>query len=63
MHYNGAPVVTNNVGSFAVQTTYNLYLGHRPAGGNTATLNFNGLMDEVSIYKSAPYPRRTLAAC
>jgi hypothetical protein len=50
LYVNGAEVASANLGTFTPQTSYNLYLGHRPSGG--AQL-YGGSMDEVSIYARA----------
>lgn len=49
MYINGVQVAQSNLGSFTLQTSYNLYLGYRPNGGNRWT----GTEDEVAIYNYA----------
>jgi hypothetical protein len=46
------PVLTQTPGSFTPQTSFNFYLGARPSGYGQGT-NFNGLMDEPSVYNRA----------
>ena len=50
LYYNGTAVVSQNLGSFAAQTSYNLQLGTRISDGNGF---YRGLMDEVSLYSRA----------
>ena len=52
MYCNGVVVVQQTVGSFTPQTTYDLYLGRRPLTGGE-TLEYAGLMDELSLYNRA----------
>lgn len=47
-YYNGAPAGNQNLGIFTPQTSYHLFLGHRPTGGN-----YQGQMDEVGVYNRA----------
>jgi hypothetical protein len=48
---NGTIVTEQNIGRFTPQTSYDLYLGTRPAG---ASMNsFSGLMDEAAIFNRA----------
>ncbi len=49
LYYNGAPVLTTNLGSFIPQTGYDLYLGRRPG----TSYYYNGLLDEVGVYNRA----------
>ena len=46
-----AVVADSNLGVFEPETSYNLFLGRRPAGDGTTS--FNGLLDEVAIYNRA----------
>jgi hypothetical protein len=48
---NGVQVAQASLGSFTPQTTYDLYLGFRPAPSGNAP--FAGTMDEISIYNRA----------
>jgi hypothetical protein len=51
LYLNGVVVASANLGSFAPQTSYDLYLGRRP---NDASMpRYSGLMDEVSLYGRA----------
>jgi len=50
MYLNGDVVATSTLGTFVPHTTYNVFLGKRTAGG---TVNYLGLMDEMSIYNRA----------
>jgi hypothetical protein len=50
MYCNSKVVLQQTVGSFTPQTTYPLYLGQRPG---SASVVFDGLLDEVSIYNRA----------
>jgi hypothetical protein len=45
---NGQEVASGSVGSVAVETRFDVYLGHRPQGGL-----FAGVLDEVSFYNRA----------
>ena len=47
-YYNGTPAGNQNLGIFTPQTSYHLFLGHRPTGGN-----YQGQMDEVGVYNRA----------
>ncbi len=49
LYYNGAQVLTTNLGSVTPQTGYDLYLGHRPGTTNY----YNSLLDEVGVYNRA----------
>jgi alpha-tubulin suppressor-like RCC1 family protein len=51
LYCNGLIFGQANLGIFTPQTTYNLYLGHRP--GPEANYTFSGLIDEPSIYNRA----------
>jgi hypothetical protein len=54
---DGAVVTQTNLGSFTPRTTGNLYLGYRPPGNYPGSgLRFNGLMDEVAVYRRALTP-------
>src|SRR5205807_2182715 len=48
LYRNGELVATAQVGSFTPETTYDVYLGRRPAGDGT--ISYVGLLDEVAIY-------------
>src|SRR5882762_3802900 len=48
LYLNGAVVADSNLGSFNPETSWNLFLGRRPAGDGP--MSYNGLLDEVSIY-------------
>ena len=50
---NGELVADQNMGHFAIQTSYDLYVGRRPTGGG---YYFNGSIDEVVIYSKALSP-------
>jgi len=52
IYYNGTIVAQQNLGSYTPQTSYDLYLGCRPPGGD-AVFSFAGLIDEPSIYNRA----------
>jgi hypothetical protein len=51
LYRNGEIVAESNLGSFTPETSYDLYLGRRPAGD--ARLSYVGLLDEVTIYDRA----------
>jgi hypothetical protein len=52
LYCNGVVVAQQTVGSFTPQTSYNLYLGHRPLSlGEEYT--FPGAIDEASVYNRA----------
>jgi hypothetical protein len=54
IYRNGVIVAEQVLGTFTPQTAYDVYLGRRPAGpAGDPTVNYSGLMDEVSIYKRA----------
>jgi uncharacterized delta-60 repeat protein len=48
LYRNGVVVTTANLGIFTPQTTYDFYIGARPAG--PFANHFNGMIDEPSIY-------------
>lgn len=50
LYRNGNVVTAQNLGIFSPQTTYPLYLGHRPSNGGAY---YKGVLDEVSIYSRA----------
>jgi hypothetical protein len=52
IYYNGVPVITENVGTFTPQTSFDLHFGRRPTGFFSENL-FQGLIDEPSIYNRA----------
>ncbi len=49
LYADGVMLLQTNLGSFVPQTSYGLYLGHRPAWG----LYFAGEMDDVAVYDRA----------
>jgi Concanavalin A-like lectin/glucanases superfamily len=51
LYCNGAIVAEANLGHYTPETSYDLYLGRRPAGD--AVLSYHGLLDEISIYNRA----------
>jgi hypothetical protein len=51
MYLNGSAVAQQDLGSFTPQTTFDLYLGCRPAGPGLAY--WVGELDEVSLYSRA----------
>jgi hypothetical protein len=51
LYRNGAIMADLNLGSFRPETSYNLFLGRRPAGDSTRS--YFGLLDEPSIYNRA----------
>jgi len=53
LYRNGELVADQNMGQFALQTSYDFYIGCRPTGGG---YYFNGSMDEVVIYSQALSP-------
>ena len=54
LYCNGVAVATTTFGNFTPQTSYDLFLGRRPAGpGIPPTAQYDGLMDEVSLYSRA----------
>jgi len=55
LYRNGVVVATANLGVFTPQTSYNLYLGLRPAG-TLAGARFQGMLDELSLYKRVLTP-------
>lgn len=57
---NGSLKQTEPLGSFTPQTAPDLYLGFRPAYGG---VNFNGLIDEASIYNRALSPAEIQGIC
>src|SRR6266568_1074808 len=50
IYYNGTVVATQNLGIFTPQTSGPLYLGERHDGEGAGKV-FQGLMDEVAVYK------------
>lgn len=50
LYRNGSVVASQNLGIFTPQTTYPLFLGHRPSEGGTT---YKGVLDEVGIYSRA----------
>jgi hypothetical protein len=55
MFVNGDRVKEQSLGSFTMQTSYNLYLGNRPSGTAAGNVLY-GLMDEVGLYNRALQP-------
>ena len=53
LYRDGELVASGNIGQFALQTSYDLYIGCRPISGG---FYFNGLIDEVAIYSQALSP-------
>jgi len=56
LYVNGAVVAQQNLGSFVPQTTYDLWIGHRPfdvPGDWTYGTYLGGMLDELSIYGRA----------
>ncbi len=59
LYLNGNAVVTNNLGKFIPQTSYDLWLGRRAGdspGNSTYGSFFGGLLDEPSVYNRALNP-------
>jgi hypothetical protein len=52
IYHNGVAVMSDILGTFTPQTSYDLYLGRRPSGPFAENL-FAGLIDEPSIYNRA----------
>src|SRR5205814_4576731 len=52
LYRNGVVVAQQTIGSITPQTSYDLYLGRRPAspGGPIEVASFAGLLDEAAIY-------------
>src|SRR5262249_41484319 len=48
----GSGVATQNLGSFVLRTSYDLYLGTRPSGPSLGAF-YSGLLDETSLYNRA----------
>ena len=56
LYLNGAIVAQANLGNFVPQTTYNVWLGHRPGdvpGDVTYGTYLGGVLDELSLYNRA----------
>ena len=53
IYRNGELAAEGDLGSFQLQTSHDLYVGHRPSGGGHY---FNGVIDEVAIYDTALSP-------
>ena len=51
LYVNGGQVAQTNFGPLNLQTSYPLFIGRRPAGGNDRS--FYGFIDEVEIYNRA----------
>ncbi len=56
LYLNGAIVQETSLGSFVPQTTYDFYIGYRTPPTPFGPLDFNGLLDEVSLYSRALAP-------
>lgn len=52
LYYNGTVAISQNLGIFTPQTSYNLYVGKRTAGSAAGTL-YKGTIDEISLYSRA----------
>jgi hypothetical protein len=52
LYRNGVVVTNLNLGVFTPQTSYNFYMGVRPSGF-LAAYDYNGLEDEITLYKRA----------
>jgi len=60
LYLNGVRAVGSfNAGPLDLQTGYDVYFGHRPAG-RLAPTTFNGLMDEFSVHACALPPRQIM---
>ncbi len=55
LYYNGASVVSNNVGQVSHNSSVAFNIGQRPPGSQSglAGASFKGLLDEVSVYSRA----------
>jgi uncharacterized repeat protein (TIGR01451 family) len=53
LYLNGLVVAQQNLGTFAFQTSYDLYFGYRPGGPGDTQHWFAGLLDEVELYNRA----------
>jgi hypothetical protein len=60
LYRNGVAIQTENLGSFTPQTSYDLYMGIRPAGAFSEN-HFQGSLDETSIYNRALTPSEMLS--
>ena len=59
---NGLRVGQTNLGSFVLQTSYDFYVGHRPAANvPSPDQSYNGGVDELSIYNRALTEAEVLA--
>lgn len=54
VYLNGTNIYTVSIGALTAQTSYPLYIGRRP--GQDGPFNFQGVMDEVSLYNRALTP-------
>ena len=52
LYLDGVLVAATNLGSFTPQTSYDLFVGTRPSGPISG-IAFNGLVDELSLYRRA----------
>jgi hypothetical protein len=52
LYHNGTPVASTNLGTFPPQTSYDLFIGVRPAGFFSPH-QFHGRIDEWSVYSRA----------
>ncbi|HEX4264762.1 MAG TPA: LamG-like jellyroll fold domain-containing protein [Verrucomicrobiae bacterium] len=55
LYHNGTPVATTNLGIFTPQTSFEFFMGVRPAGV-LGSHPFHGSMDELSIYHRVLLP-------
>jgi|GEM_PF-3288136 len=53
LYCNGVIVAQRSFGSFTPHTTFDLYVGRRPAGPGNEVYAFQGLIDEFSLYNRA----------
>jgi hypothetical protein len=53
LYYNGALLVSQNIGSINPQTTFPMNFGARVSGPSAVGSFFSGLMDEISLYNRA----------
>jgi hypothetical protein len=60
LYRNGIAIQTENLGTFTPQTSYDLYMGIRPAGAFSED-HFQGSIDETSIYNRALTPSEILS--
>ncbi|MEY2411084.1 MAG: hypothetical protein QOF48_3754 [Verrucomicrobiota bacterium] len=53
IYRNGQVVAEKVFGSFTPLTTYDLFLGRRPAGDQSPLFSFHGVIDEAAVYNRA----------